>query len=123
MSDALRCSCLCETEQGESWGERSQSLAWAHIWLPRELQVSAGVGGPGGRRVVLSLHVARVPGSLDFPELTPVLRSPDFPVSGSWLLSTWSAANSERVLASFTGCAFFSQGCVTGTAAGGCGSG
>lgn len=46
-----------------------------------------------------------------------------FPVSGSWLLSTWSAANSQSVLVSFTGCVFFSQGCVTGTVAGGCGSG
>lgn len=70
MSDALRCSCLREAEQGESWGERSWSLARSHIWprrgcrLPRELSVSAGVGGPGGRRVV----VARVPGSLGFPE-------------------------------------------------------
>ena len=36
--------------------------------LPRELSVSAGVGGPGRRCVVFSSHVARVPGSLGFPE-------------------------------------------------------
>lgn len=71
MSDALRYSCLREAEQGESQGGATGGSWSPHLAKARlratGSSVSAGVGGPGGRRVV----VARVPRSLG-PEPTCV---------------------------------------------------
>lgn len=69
-------------------------------------------------------QVAQGPGVCGFPpRLAPVLQPSDHAVSNSGLPSTWGAVINEMIFVISQNVFFSFQGCVTGTVAGGFGSG